>query len=1029
VRRAFKIIAIILLALVVLIPLSVIGLRLYYNDSRLEALLERRIGRSMNCRLDIDKLDLSGWLQVRVDGITLSDPDSGSVFCHLERMDLELVPYALLGRKLHIRSVRLDSGYFDYDVPVPLPEPEPEEARTKGLSLPVALALDTCIISDINIRGSQGGFLVNAAAGDIEYDGGGELELSYDIEGSDGVVDIRSNEPGFEGKFEFSLRGDISTRVPARQYFVLNASDIRMVSDDTYEVGDVKISGNAILDVIADSAALEGLDLFFNDQKLLTMSGSVNYGDSPRGTFEIEPVEWKMNWFDDLAAGLGLPVKSTGTIAIEEGRFVYTSSGINYSFTMLIDSLYFDLGQNLKIDGLSGHIFSDGDFGQIIFGSSLTIDSIRGSRPDGSSFSLAQVYASAEAELSEDEYVVNLASGVKSFFGGRISLSAFGDNSRVEGKLRISDVDLSEVSMGASGRPDTAVFGLANLTLDLEGQLDSMRSVLKAGAEGIRITMQEETMDLGNQDLEVESSIIIRDQNIRSLIEYTVGAIAEGGGEITLPLGEEADDSLVVSFDMDIDNSVLPEYFPPSLVEALGAVDIFGFSGLQGRFTSPLDSLAFSGKTGLTIRPTDLLIEDFRSLLSQIVSQSEIEITNRGTDVTFKGRVGEIYAEEYSDLSFPDIDFEGEIISTSDTTWRLTGLSASIQSLKTEIFIAGDFGSSQSIPYSNLNARLRFVSDDPVAISSNLSLAGSLFVDMAVEQTGDLIDFSGEAAIDKMTVQGAGDFYCGNIDGRIPFSGKMNLEDSLLVIEGIRPRPVQSTYRRNRFVTSSEGATGSVTFGAITIGPVSASDMEADIYFRDGILQIPYFSGSLLGGDFMGQLALDFEKVNLLREYPNYEELEYDFRLEMASLDFNQLVYGMGPFENKASFTADAAFSGRGIIAPGEDYSIEGQLHVSEMGQGVLDRVLDVIDPENENPAVAQTRGLLNKKILGVMDASYRPTRFSFEIRHGAAYPSLYMKQPFFADVIPLLRVPMPVEYGRIPLQTIIDNLGEDTWH
>ena len=178
----------------------------------------------------------------------------------------------------------------------------------------------------------------------------------------------------------------------------------------------------------------------------------------------------------------------------------------------------------------------------------------------------------------------------------------------------------------------------------------------------------------------------------------------------------------------------------------------------------------------------------------------------------------------------------------------------------------------------------------------------------------------------------------------------------------------------------------------------------------------------------MGQIALDFEKVNLLREYPNYQDLRYDFRLETASLDFNQLIYGMGPFETRASFTADAAFGGQGIIASGEDYSIEGNLHISEMGKGVIDRVLDVIDPENENPAVAQTRSLLHKKILGIMDASYRPTRFSFEIRHGSVYPSLYMDQPFFADVIPLLRVPMPVKYGRIPLKTIIDNMGEKSW-
>ena len=36
--------------------------------------------------------------------------------------------------------------------------------------------------------------------------------------------------------------------------------------------------------------------------------------------------------------------------------------------------------------------------------------------------------------------------------------------------------------------------------------------------------------------------------------------------------------------------------------------------------------------------------------------------------------------------------------------------------------------------------------------------------------------------------------------------------------------------------------------------------------------------------------------------------------------------------------------------------------------------------------------------------------------------------QPFFADVLPLVRVPMPVEYGRIPVKSLLANLKEESW-
>ena len=194
------------------------------------------------------------------------------------------------------------------------------------------------------------------------------------------------------------------------------------------------------------------------------------------------------------------------------------------------------------------------------------------------------------------------------------------------------------------------------------------------------------------------------------------------------------------------------------------------------------------------------------------------------------------------------------------------------------------------------------------------------------------------------------------------------------------------------------------------------------------ILEMPYFSGDVLGGNFIGRLQLDLNEVNIMREFPDYDNLKYDFSMEIAGLDFNQLVYEFGPFESKADFSADLRFGGRGIIAPGEDFSIAGTFNISEMGPDVANRILDVMDPENQNPAVAETRALLNRKFLGIIDMSYRPTEFSFEIKHGAVYPRLFMDQPFFADAIPILRIPMPVKYGRIPIKTIVNYLKESSW-
>jgi hypothetical protein len=175
-------------------------------------------------------------------------------------------------------------------------------------------------------------------------------------------------------------------------------------------------------------------------------------------------------------------------------------------------------------------------------------------------------------------------------------------------------------------------------------------------------------------------------------------------------------------------------------------------------------------------------------------------------------------------------------------------------------------------------------------------------------------------------------------------------------------------------------------------------------------------------------LRADLSSVNLMREIPNYEAMLYRLDLELSNLDFNQLTFNMGPFNQRADFSADAHFRGSGLIAPDEDYTVSGSFHITRMGSGVANRVLDVLDPENSNPSIVQTKELLNKKLLGFIDMSYKPKNFSFELKHGSLYPRLFMDQPFFADVLPLVRVPMPVEYGRIPVKSLLANLKEESW-
>lgn len=1029
-RRVLKISALLVSGLVLFLLLLIGASRLYFTDARIKSMLEDRIGENLSSRVRIGSFEISGWLEVSAGDIRVTDKKSDSTWFGLERFYLKIDPAAMLSGEFLIRQVIIDGGFLEHAGVPQFETLESVSEETDVWSPPsIKIAIDTCAVNDFIISKPEGELALSVSMAEGYYRGIDDLALTYNIKGREGVIRYVTDTLDIRGVFEFSVQGSISNLDRTPQNLAFNLDELSIHTTDSYDIGKIEIRANVIADLNRQQATIESLNVDLNDAPVAAFTGHLEFGEKPKIRLEADSTEWEFAQFEELADRLGLPMESRGKIALQEGRFTFSPGGIGYDFTLDISELGFDFGDGLKIAGINGLIFSDGDLDEIIFGSSLSIRSVSGSTPDGSSFLLEGISSAVEAEISETDYFLNITSDIKEFLGGEVDLSAFSENSKIDGELVISNVSLAEVSSRAAGQQDTTVIGLFDLKVDLAGVLDSLTAELKARAEDIDIIVQGDTMHLGDQDLEIASTTLIRNDLISSSIDYKLGPLIAGSGNASYPIRKVAGDSLVLTFDMDIDNSLLPGYFPPSLAAAIGGVDISGWSGLKGRLTSPRDTVSIAGKSELSIRSTDLLIEDFQSLLFQLVSISEVEITERGVGITFSGDIGELYAEDYSDLCFSGVIFQGEMISSSDTTWRLTNFAAQVPSLNCAIYAAGDFGFAGDVPFSNFTVRLDFHSDESVALNSVISMKGDLAINMVAEQKGNIFKFSGDASFADMTLSGVDMFYCDAVNGRIPFSGSVNLEDSLLIGSEEKSSPAHSVYRRIRLMDKEATGFGNVDIGMIAVGPVSATDIEGDISFKDGILEIPYFSGDLLGGNFIGRIEVDLQNVNLMREYPDYEESEYDINLEMASLDFNQLVYGFGPYKSKANFTADAAFRGRGIIAPGEDYSIEGMLHISEMGPKVVDRVLDVLDPENENPGAVQTRSLLNKKLLGIVDMSYRPTRFSFEIKHGAMYPRLFMNQPFFADVIPLLRVPMPVEYGRIPLNTIVNTIKENPWY
>ncbi|UCC79182.1 MAG: hypothetical protein JSW64_13040 [Candidatus Zixiibacteriota bacterium] len=1028
-KRVFKIILICSVSLVGLFFLALISLRIYFSDSRIKEFATDAIKENTGGDAVIGSLDISGFLKIDLEGLELRNEINDSVWLRIAGVRADIEPLKLIYGDLHVSDMIIKDLRLNY---VHIPDfqraPAEGEAPSAAMDLPLDLVMERFELGNFVASGPEAKLGFDLIISQLSFQSPDDFSAAYSLNTDKGLIHYYSEDLSLNGTCDVTAAGVISSSENTAQDMKVSLSDIRLVMEESLLVDNLDVTLKTMSKFDENLIVVDDLTFNLDDKEILGFTGQIKLKEKPELALRAREKSWDITGLNPLLKDLNLPLILAGIISIEDLSISGSPDYTSYDFVMGLKDVGIDYDKMIYLGGLSGSIYSSGDPELIVFGSSLTADSISGRSDSLHLFSVYTISSAVEAEISSSDIYFNINTGITDFFGGKFDIFAFTESSKIDGDLRVQNLNLSKAVSNILAGEGVDLGGLFGMTLKVSGRTDSLQSNLTASLENLKVSLENDSLFIPRQDFNFSASTIIGKESINSRFAYDVHESVSGNGEFLYPLKPTALDSIIMSYRMNLDNSVLPSYLPAAALEALGAVELSGGSVLDGRFSSPVDTFKFTGSSKLTIEPTDILIDDFQSVLYSLISVSELEVTDRGISLFSNSGIEELFNENYSEFDFSGITIEGEIVSLADTTWRITNMNAKIPSLKSRLDLMGDFGFAGEAPFSNLTLYFAFDSDEPVEIGNQLYVKGELKAEIRTASIDTLLEFSGTADFNNIEIESPGVFRCADINGDIPFSGKLNLQDSIFVVERDVTEISGSGYQRARLANMLAREYGRLKIGRIEADPFYLFDINIDAGFRDGICDIPYLTGELLGGNFYGLLRADLSNVNFMREIPDYRAVSYKLDLELSNLDFNQLTYGMGPFKERADFGADAHFQGSGLIIPEEDYIISGSLHITKMGPGVALRVLDVLDPENSNPSIMQTRELLDRKLLGFIDMSYKPKNFSFELKHGSLYPRLFMDQPFFADVLPLVRVPMPVEYGRIPVKSLLSNLKEESW-
>ena len=450
-------------------------------------------------------------------------------------------------------------------------------------------------------------------------------------------------------------------------------------------------------------------------------------------------------------------------------------------------------------------------------------------------------------------------------------------------------------------------------------------------------------------------------------------------------------------------NKEIPTYFPPILKEELEGITFWGREVITGSIAGGTvgDSLSVSAECRVRFDDTGLE-HPFQRLK---VEGLEGDIRFTGDPARINGSVQIVVRQAFLETLRPQpfldsrMTFDWHMIP-QDSLW--------IDSGKIELKpfgLEGDFflglGQITQKPRMAGDAEIRFRAFDSLRVARDTWIAGS----MTCLLHGETLDpekqrfrLGGELRIEILDAGVKDLFSLNRLRGRMPFQVDADQKNMRLVPHPERRPSSWVEYESQRaIIRSLSPEVGHIRADAIEVAGYRLSDLAFDVDIHDGYVQVPWFGMNVLEGNFGGSIFINLKEGDK-------RDIAYEIRAQASRINSAALANVEIKDEEETELNASMAFQGRGIdLVQGID--LQGFFHITKIGPKFASTLLQGMDPRGEDRSIRLTRRFLN--------SGWKPTLFSFELRHSHVYPSLVLDQPWFSPI----RIPERLEYGRIPLE------------
>ncbi len=609
-----------------------------------------------------------------------------------------------------------------------------------------------------------------------------------------------------------------------------------------------------------------------------------------------------------------------------------------------------------------------------------------------------------------------LTGSVQKLFGGSVNLdatwaakelgNATPDSLSVVGSVRLADADLSGLPAAPPG-----LSGLFDAGIEVKPSAGRLFHVsLYASAPSVRYPYGGKTETL--KPVRLDADMVWRPENAfrKWVLEKTDFRALDC---ITAGLFGEIDPSRAgFSFtlkDAMIRNAALPGFLPDTLAEILEGITAFGAERLNASIrTAPGgDPNAVEIRGSLTVEDAGMLLP----LQFIRVSGLDGRVDFSGSSSRLEGS-GSLTA---GDLTLSRMRPEPITGSTAafgfsfDAPDRLSvrDLSLSVPDLALQAKAGLDATLDGAFPGLKGRADFVFSSTDSVRFAPLLLVLGDASGGCSIntdDSNPRRLTLSGELVSDSLAVFSPPLVEVLGIRGRIPFEFEADPLKARLLVPARKTVFPPMAYETDRglFKRLFPGIS-EISIASVRAADYRIEDIRLDVSAGQGMIQVPRFSARLLGGNLAGSLRLDLNNGRP-------ESMTYAVRATAARINSAALLKTDRVGE-KSELDACLDFTGRGL-GPDSLSNAVGALNITRIGPQFTDLLLQGLDPQGTDASIRMTRRLLN--------LWYKPRVFSFELRHGFVYPSLYIEKPWFVP----LNMTDRIIYGRLSVEFMMQNMA-----